>query len=119
MERLWFQNEGKVTYTMSTKEQPVLSYNDLAFIQPQNSIVFRAGDPIVWNRNQTILPMSWQLFGGNNEKSVHQFGREYNLQTIPTLSNAIDFDVRRNTPDFINMLNKRIAQAVVSKTVSG
>jgi len=100
-------NEGKASYTMTTKEVPVISYNDMAFISERNSIVFRAGDAPIWNRNETILPMSWRLF----KNTITQPGKEYTLQTIPTLSSAIDFDVRKNQPDFQKMLDKRMAQA--------
>ncbi|KOX14021.1 type IV secretory system conjugative DNA transfer family protein [Nocardiopsis sp. NRRL B-16309] len=99
--------EGKVSYTMSTKEEPVISYNDMAFISERNSIVFRAGDSPVWNRNETILPMSWRMF----EDTINHPGHDYTLQTIPTLSNAVDFDVRMNQPDFEAMLAKRMQQA--------
>lgn len=108
--------EGKVSYTMSAKEEPVISYNDLAYLSERNSIVFRAGDAPVWNRNETILPMSWRLF---KDTIVHP-GHEYTLQTIPTLSSALDFDVRTNQPDFEKMLAKRMLQAenaVDSKSV--
>lgn len=109
-ERVWMQNKGEVTYTMSTKEVPVISYNDMAFISERNSIVFRAGDSPVWNRNETILPMSWRLF----KNTIVHAGHDYTLQTIPTLSSALDFDVRKNQPDFNEMLQKRMAQANVS-----
>jgi hypothetical protein len=107
MERLLMQTEGKVSYTMSVKEEPVISYNDMAFISERNSIVFRAGDSPVWNRNETILPMSWRLF----RDTIQHAGHDYTLQTIPTLSSALDFDVRLNQPDFTKMLAKRMAQA--------
>ncbi|MEO3931304.1 type IV secretory system conjugative DNA transfer family protein [Micrococcaceae bacterium Sec7.4] len=107
MERLLMQTEGKVSYTMSVKEEPVISYNDMAFISERNSIVFRAGDSPVWNRNETILPMSWRLF----KDTIQHAGHDYTLQTIPTLSSALDFDVRLNQPDFTKMLAKRMAQA--------
>ena len=61
----------------------------------------------VWNRNETILPMSWRLF----KNTITQPGKNYSLQTIPTLSSALDFDIRKNQPDFIKMLDKRMAQA--------
>lgn len=108
MEKLWMKNEGKTTYTMTTKEIPVISYNDMAFIAERNSIIFRAGDAPIWNRNETILPMSWRLF----KNTITQPGKDYTLQTIPTLSSALDFDVRKNQPDFVEMLNKRMKQAV-------
>lgn len=107
MERLLMQTEGKVSYTMSVREEPVISYNDMAFISERNSIVFRAGDSPVWNRNETILPMSWRLF----KDTIQHAGHDYTLQTIPTLSSALDFDVRLNQPDFTKMLAKRMAQA--------
>ena len=99
--------EGKVSYTMNTKEEPVITYNDMAFISERNSIVFRAGDAPVWNRNETILPMSWRLF----KDTIEHAGHDYSLQTIPTLSSALDFDVRLNQPDFEKMLAKRMLQA--------
>ena len=105
------QNEGKTSYTMSTKEEPVISYNDMAFISERNSIVFRAGDSIVWNRNETILPMSWRLF----QNTIINPGKKYTLQTIPTLSTAVDFDVRKNQPNFTKMLNKRMEQAYIAE----
>lgn len=110
-ERLFMQNENKTSYTMTTREVPVISYNDMAFISERNSIVFRAGDSVIWNRNQTILPMSWRLF---KDTIVHA-GHEYSLQTIPTLSSALEFDVRKNQPDFSKMLNKRMQQAYIAQ----
>jgi hypothetical protein len=104
------QNEGKASYTMTTKEVPVISYNDMAFISERNSIVFRAGDSPIWNRNETILPMSWRLF----KTTITQPGKEYTLQTIPTLSTAMDFDVRKNQPNFAKMLEKRMEQAYLA-----
>lgn len=110
-ERFWLRTEGKISYTMSTTERPVISYNDMAFISQRNSIVFRAGDAPIWNRNETILPMSWRLL---RQKCITQPGKEYTLQTIPTLSSAAEFDVRKNQPDFQKMLDKRVAQAMKS-----
>lgn len=104
------KTEGRVSYTMNTREEPLISYNDLAFLAPRNSIVFRAGDAPVWNRNALALPMSWRLF----QHTIVHPGHEYSLQTIPTLSSAIDFDVRTNQPDFVKMLDKRMRQAVCS-----
>lgn len=102
------KTEGRVSYTMNTKEEPLISYNDMAFLAPRNSIVFRAGDAPIWNRNQTILPMSHWLLGN----TIKHPGHTYSLQTIPTLSSAMDFDVRMNQPDFVKMLEKRMRQAV-------
>lgn len=102
------KTEGRVSYTMNTKEEPLISYNDMAFLSPRNSIVFRAGDAPIWNRNQTILPMSFRLLGN----TIKHPGHTYSLQTIPTLSSAMDFDVRMNQPDFVKMLEKRMRQAI-------
>lgn len=111
MEKLWLKNEGKASYTMTTREEPVIKYNDMAFISERNSIVFRAGDSPIWNRNETILPMSWRLF----KNTIVQPGKKYTLQTIPTLSTAADFDVRKNQPDFQKMLDKRMKQALAAE----
>lgn len=112
-QRLFMQNESKLTYTVTTKEVPVIMYNDMAFIAERNSIVFRAGDPPVWNRNQMILPMSWRLF----QNTIVHAGHDYSLQTIPTLSSALEFDVRKNQPNFKEMLNHRMRQAYYAEDV--
>lgn len=107
-------NESKLSYTYSVKEEPVISYNDLAFIPDRNSMVFRAGDSPIWNKNETILPMSWRLF----QDKIVDPGHDYTLQTIPTMSTAKDFDVRKNIPDFEAMLDKRIFQAITTEEAS-
>ena len=71
MSRIWAQVEHNETINISTREVPVISYNDMAFIPERNSIVFRAGDAPIWNRNQTILPMSWRLFKNTIEHYGH------------------------------------------------
>lgn len=114
MEKIVLANEGKASYTMSTREEPVIKYNDMAFINPRNSIIFRAGNSPIWNRNETILPMSWRLLKDN----ISHPGHEYNFMTIPTLSSARDFDVRKNQPDFEAMVNKRMGQALAVKTAN-
>lgn len=111
VEKIAFQNQGNISYTMSVKEVPVITYNDLAFMPMRNSVIFRAGDAPIWNRNETIMLMSWALF----ENTITQPGKSYTLQTIPTLSSALEFDVRKNQPDFIRMWEKRRDQSVVSK----
>lgn len=106
-ERVLNKNEGKISYTMSTKEKPVIDFNDFMFIQERNSIVIKAGGSPLWNKNETAYPMSWRLF----KDTIKQPGKKYSLQTIPTNSTAKDFDVRKNQPDFFAMLNQRFAQA--------
>lgn len=104
------KTEGAISRTWQTEEEPLIKYNDMAFLSPRNSIVFRAGDSPIWNRNETILPMSFKLLR-TSSKMVHP-GHEYSLQTIPTLSSAMEFDVRMNQPDFVKMLEKRMNQAI-------
>lgn len=101
--------DARVSYTMSTEKEPVISYTNLASLPMRNSIVFRAGDNPVWNRRQTALPMSFKLL----ENTIKHPGHDnYTLQTIPTLSTAMSFNVRRNQPDFVKMLDKRMKQAI-------
>lgn len=108
--RIFLKNESTVGITVQTSEEPVITYNDMAFISERNSMVFRAGDPPVWNRNETILPMSWRLF----KNTITHPGHDYTLQTIPTLSSVLDFDVRKNQPNFQKMLDKRMDQATMA-----
>ena len=102
------KNEDTISVTLASQEEAVITYNDMAFINDRNSMVFRAGKSPIWNRNETILPMSWKLY----DNTISQPGKAYTLQTIPTLSSAVDFDLRGNQPDFEKMLDKRIEQAV-------
>ena len=107
----WFKAEPSTAVSYNIVEEPVIMYNDMAFIGPCNSIVFRAGDSPIWNKNQLALPMSWRLFSN----TIEQPGKKYTLQTIPTLSTAMDFDVRKNQPNFQKMLEKRMSQAYIAK----
>lgn len=100
--------EGAMSLTYSTEKEPLIAYEDFAFIPPNNSIVLRAGDMPIWNRNETIMPMSWRL----NKDSIKHPGHTYTLQTVPSLSSARHFDVRMNQPDFHKMLDKRVSQAL-------
>lgn len=104
--------DDRVSLTYTTESEPVISYNDLAYLPERNSIVFRASDPPIWNRNGSILPMSWRMFSN----TITLPGKDFTLQTIPTLSSAQEFDVRLNQPDFVAMLRKRMDQAVKSPT---
>lgn len=108
IDKMWNKNEGKVSYTITTKEEPVIKFNDMAFIDPRNSIVFRGGTYPIWNRNETILPMSYRLLGDDLKVP----GKEFSFQTLPTTSTVREFDVRKNQPDFIRMLEKRMEQAI-------
>lgn len=120
VKKLALKNEGNVSFTMSTKEEPLIKANDMSFIAERNSMVFRAGDAPVWNRNETILPMSHALLGASTgNKITHPGHEDYSLQTIPTLSTAMDFDVRMNQPDFDAMLEKRLQQAMHSEAAMG
>lgn len=107
VEKVMLRTEGKVSYTTSMKEEPVIPYNVFASLPERNSIVFRAGDQPIWNRNAMILPMSWRLF----QDTIVHHGHKYNLQSVPTLSTAKEFDVRLNQPNFMEMLVKRQKQA--------
>ena len=120
IEKIALKNEGKISYNTSTSETDVVTYSDLAFLPPRNSVVFVAGGfgeestaSVIWNRNETILPMSWKLLG----KTIEQPGRKYSLSTIPTMSSVLDFDVRANQPDFSKMVEKRIRQAAIAPDV--
>lgn len=108
LEKIAMKNQGTVSYQTSLKEEPVIRYNDMAYIDPRNSIIFRAGASPIWNRNEMILPMSWRLL----QNTIKVPGKEYSLQTIPTTSSVLEFDVRKNQPNFVEILEKRIEQAM-------
>lgn len=110
-EKLFLANEGKTGYTMTTKEVPVITKNDMLFISdaPGPSMVFRAGSAPIWNRGQMTLPMSWKLI---KENPICVPGKTYNLQTIPSTSSVLDFDVKNNQPDVIQLLEEEIKLAM-------
>ena len=109
-DRVLNKHEGKISYTMATKERPVIQFNDFMFIKERNSIILKAGSSPVWNRNETAYPMSWRLL----QNTIRIPGKKFSLQTNPTNSTAKDFDVRKNQPDFFAMLKQRITQAKLS-----
>lgn len=106
-EKLFSKVDSKVTYTSDTVEKPVIDFNDFAFLPRCNSIVVRAGDNPIWNRNEMSLPMSYSLF----RNSITHNGKSYSLQTMPTTSNVVDFDIRKNQPNFDEMFNKVFKQS--------
>lgn len=94
--------------SMQSKTEDLISVNNLLRLARNNSVVFVAGQPPIWNRNETIMPMSWKLLG----RTIVQPGRHYTLQTLPTLSTAQYFDRDANVPDFMAMFNKRLDLAM-------
>lgn len=109
LKRKYGKTEGTLTYSSTTVEKPVISYNDLAFIPLRNSIVFRAGDSPIWNRNETAFPMSYMLFA----RTVSNLGHKFTPLTLPSTSTVKDFDLRKNQPDFMKMFYKRLDQAMM------
>lgn len=102
------RNDAKLSYNVTVNEVPVITETDFKSLPPNNSIIFRAGDNPIWNRNETVLPMSYALLG--NTISSPKLG-EISMQTLPTNVAVQDFDVKRNIPDVFSMLRKRCAQA--------
>ena len=108
------RNDARVTKGVNVQEVPVIKENDFITLSPRNSIIFRAGSTPIWNRNEMVLPMSYALLG----HTIMQPGVEpYTLQTIPSNSSVMSFDVEKNTPDFYEMLRKRCEQARWTKEV--
>ena len=104
--RIVSQTDERVSYTMSTKEVPLISYNDMANIAPCNSMVFRIGGSPIWNRNQMALPMSHCI----HKNKINMSGREFTLLTVPTTSSALEYDLTAMVPDFDKMLEQRLTE---------
>lgn len=109
-DRLLNKTDAKISYTRSTRERPVIQFNDFMFIEPRNSIIIKAGVSPLWNRNESAYPMSWLMF----KNQIKIPGKKFTLQTVPTNSTAMDFDIRKNQPDFFAMLDQRIKQAALT-----
>lgn len=101
------KNDGRVSITKSVLEEDNISRNDFLQIKPRESIVFAAGENPIYNQEATILPMAWRL----HKNQIKDPRKEYTLQTIPTTGSALEFDARRNQPNFYAMVEKRVKQA--------
>lgn len=104
------QKDPTVSYNYSTEQENVIPKNAFMSMPMANSIILTAGHSTIWNRDETIMPMSWKLIWTDG---ITDKGNEYAINTMPTTSTAKEFDVLRNVPDFEAMLKERIAQATV------
>ncbi len=109
--KIWMQNRNEVTYSKKTVQEPLISYTNLNSLTMGDSIVFRAGENPIWNRNEMAIPMAWQLF----ENDIRIPGTEYTLQTLPSVSTAKDFDVNQNIPDFEEIFREIQAKAIMAQ----
>ena len=76
-------------------------------------IVLSAGEPVIWFRNEMAMPYAYEL-----HKHVPTYtDTPYKMQTLPTLSNAMYFDANTAMPNFFDMYEKRIAQAILAVEV--
>lgn len=103
--------QSSISTTRQSEQEQLLTVNDFLYLPERNSIVMQAGQPPIWNHNETILPMSYALLGN----PIINPGHPYTMQTLPTLSSAAQFDVRTNQPDFFAMFDKRMNQALVAE----
>lgn len=104
--RIVSQTDERISYTMATKEVPLISYNDMANIAECNSMIFRIGGTPIWNRNQMALPMSHCI----HKNQINVSGKKFTLLTVPTTSSALEFDLNAMVPDFDAMLEQRLAE---------
>lgn len=99
--------DERVTRTKTVIEEDVLSRNSFLKIKPRESIVLAAGENPIYNQESMILPMAWRL----HKNQIRDPYKEYTLQTVPTMSSTLEFDPRRNQPNFYAMVEKRARQA--------
>ena len=113
------QNDGKISRTTTTREEPVISKNDMLFVQPCNSMVFGKGHPI-WSKNQTALPMAYKLHETQlrDTDTLPKGERKYALNNVPTTTNTDGFNILKNKPDFMKMVSKRVAQARLAPAIT-
>lgn len=106
LNRIVSQTDERISYTMATKEVPLISYNDMQNIPPCNSMVFRIGASPIWNRNQMALPMAHCL----HKNQINISGKKFTLLSVPTTSSALEFDLTAMVPDFDAMLEQRLTE---------
>lgn len=112
--RQFNQADSKVTISTSVHEMPVISKTDMLMVPRANMMVFGKGHPI-WNRNQMAMPYAYAL--QKNELRDFENNIKYSLQTVPTTASTTDFDILRNTPDFVKIVAKRVRQAKLARTI--
>lgn len=112
--RQFNQADSKVTISTSVHEVPVISKTDMLMVPRANMMVFGKGHPI-WNRNQMVMPYAYAL--QKHELRDFEHNIKYSLATVPTTASTIDFDITRNTPDFMKMVAKRVRQAKLTRTI--
>ena len=112
--RQFNQADSKVTISTSVHEMPVISKTDMLMVPRSNMMVFGKGHPI-WNRNQMVMPYAYAL--QKNELRDFENNIKYSLQTVPTTASTADFDIIRNTPDFVKIVAKRVRQAKLARTI--
>lgn len=98
-----------VSYTISTSEVPVISKNDMLFIQQGNAMTFRLGENPIWSKNQLAMPFAYALHA-----KLFKEAPKYSLLTVPTPSNTDEFQILENIPDWTAMVEKRVRQAKIS-----
>lgn len=110
MARFGKKKDSVITRNYGLEQENVIPKNAFMSMPMANSILLSAGNSTIWNRDKTIMPMSWRLLwkGGLTKN-----GEEYAINTMPTTSTAKEFNLAQNVPKFEDMLKERIAQATI------
>lgn len=111
-------NDATINKTISVKEVPVITENDMRFIPESNNMVLGNGFPI-WSKNQLALPVSRQLYakglGNVGLSDLDDVELEEKLEDIELNGVAGTLDVFKNQPDFIKIVQRRVNQALQVK----
>ena len=107
------KNAMSVSTTIQASEETVLTYNDFAFIPKSNMIVISAGQSVIWCRNEMAMPYAYAI----HSQLPKYTDEKYSMQTCPTISNAMYFDVNTSMPNFYEMYEKRMKQAMASTII--
>ena len=103
--RVLLRGEANVSYNFSFEEEPCVSYNDMRELPERNAVVFNAGQPVIWARNETALPMAWKML----QNSISD-KEKYSLKTIPNLSGVRHVDYNDRNFDYKGFVNDTLTR---------
>lgn len=106
------------TLTTTQKEVSVITPNNLKLIAPNNAVVVGRENPI-WDTNQTVLIPSYlldtHLPHARTTSGIYE--NDYSAKTVPSISDNGDFDLLKNTPDFIAIVKDVVRQSKAVDTI--
>ena len=107
--KMLLKDASEVHNNYNIEKVPAISFNDYLHLPEFNTVVLPAGDFPIWNRNAMIMPPAYELY---KDKISIPGMDDGGLADIPSPDMNKEFDVQKNVPDLMGMLEMRLAQAM-------